>query len=58
MSDKIHKKRKDWPHFDKMYLSSEAYAEGYDRIFGKKEGKNETKGSKRKGRSKKARKND
>ena len=39
MADKIHKKKKDWPHFDKLYLGSSAYAEGYDRIFGK--GKNE-----------------
>lgn len=36
MADKIHGKRKDWPHFDKFHLGSDAYAEGYDRIFGSK----------------------
>ena len=36
MSDTIHKKRKDWPHFNKIHLSGEAYAEGWDRIFGRK----------------------
>lgn len=39
MADTIHKQKKDWPHFDKMYVNSEAYAEGYDRIFGKKKSK-------------------
>ena len=39
MADKIHKKKKDWPHFDKIHLGSEAYAEGWDRIFGSKSGK-------------------
>lgn len=40
MADTIHKKRKDWPHFDTIHLSSDAYAEGYDRIFGRKEAEN------------------
>lgn len=39
MADTIHKKRKDWPHFDKIHLGSDAYAEGYDRIFGGKKAK-------------------
>lgn len=40
MADTIHKKRKDWPHFNKIHLGSDAYAEGYDRIFGRKEAEN------------------
>lgn len=36
MADTIHKKKKNWPHFDKIHLGSSAYAEGYDRIFGSK----------------------
>ena len=39
MADTIHKKKKDWPHFDRIHLGSDAYAEGYDRIFGSKNGK-------------------
>lgn len=38
--DKIHSKKKSWPHFDKLHLGGKAYAEGWDRIFGKKEGNN------------------
>lgn len=53
MADKIHNKRqhKSWPHFDSIYLSSEAYAEGYDRIFGGKKAENEKKHETRRGRS-------
>lgn len=42
--DKLHKKRnkKDYPHFDKFFVGSPEYAEGYERIFGKK-AKNGTK---------------
>lgn len=36
MADTIHKKRKNWPHFDTIHLGSDAYADGWDRIFGKK----------------------
>lgn len=36
MADTIHKNKKNWPHFDKLYLGSDAYAEGYSRIFGSK----------------------
>lgn len=40
MADTIHKKRKDWPHFDTIHLGSDAYSEGYDRIFGRKKAEN------------------
>jgi len=42
MKDTIHKRKKDYPHFDKFYVSSPEYREGYDRIFGSKheKGKN------------------
>jgi hypothetical protein len=38
MGDTIHKKKlkKDYPHFDKFYVGSKQYGEGYDRIFKKK----------------------
>lgn len=36
MADKIHKKKKDYPHFDKFFVGGKDYADGYDRIFGKK----------------------
>lgn len=36
MADKIHKKKKNWPHFEKMYVGGEKYADGWERIFGKK----------------------
>lgn len=39
MADTIHKKKKNWPHFDKIHLGSEEYAEGWERIFGSKNGK-------------------
>ena len=39
MTDTIHKKKKNWPHFDAIHLGSKEYAEGYDRIFGSKHGK-------------------
>jgi hypothetical protein len=43
MTDTIHGKKKIWPHFDTIYLSSDAYSEGYDRIFrSKNEKDNET----------------
>lgn len=41
MADTIHKKKKDWPHFNKIHLSSQAYAEGYDRIFGRNDDEEE-----------------
>lgn len=44
MADTIHKNKKDYPHFDKFYVGSPSYAEGYERIFGK--GKNGKKGKK------------
>lgn len=37
MKDTIHGKKKSWPHFDTFYVNSNAYAEGYNRIFGKKD---------------------
>ena len=36
MADTIHKQKKDWPHFDKIHLGGNAYADGWDRIFGRK----------------------
>jgi hypothetical protein len=38
--DTIHKKRlkKDYPHFDTFFVGSPEYRDGYDRIFGSKNG--------------------
>ena len=47
MADTIHKKRKDWPHFDRLHLGGTAYADGWDRIFGGKKKKNTKKKSKK-----------
>lgn len=47
MADTIHKKKKDYPHFDKFYVGSREYAEGYKRIFGKKKAKKKAKKGKK-----------
>lgn len=52
MADTIHKKKKDWPHFDTIHLGGSAYAEGYERIFGGKKAENgKKKHEARRGRS-------
>lgn len=45
MADKIHGKKKDYPHFDKFYVGSPDYQENFDRIFRKK-ARNGKKGNK------------